>query len=281
MGPVEYLAGRASADAWIETLSVGMTVDGVGVYLVNDGGTSVLQVSPREFPKVVFELTEKIDAARKVLGEKLGWCIPVPLDRWEVNGISCALFEAFTPISRGRVRRFLQLEKIKSPVLSWLGQIAAIDRGPADEAERCLKALVGCPYDTLRTSAIGALNRLERGSFAPRYRVMHGDLTLGNVLLDRSKRREFMIIDWRGSDVDGYPIFDLVKFAEAVGLRPRALRAELSEHANRLACEIEDTRSYLLMGLGYIWLNLDQFPPERFAAMADRNLNTLDAALHG
>ena len=282
MGPVEYLAGRASADARIETLSVGMTADGVSVYLVDDrGSTSVLQVSPPKFPNVILEATHKITTAREALGEDLGGSIPVPLDQWEVNGISCALFKAFTPLSPGRVRRFFQLQKLKIPVLGWLRQIAAIDRGPADEAERCLKAVAECPYETLHAPALKALDRMANGFFSPRRRVMHGDMTLGNVLLDPSKTREFMIIDWRGSEANGYPVFDLVKFAEAVGLRPNALRAELTSHAERLACEIEDSRSYLLTALGHIWRNLDQFPPERFAAMANRNLNTLDAALHG
>jgi hypothetical protein len=258
-----------------------MTADAVCVYLVNDGGTSVLQVSSPAFPDVVRELTQKIAAAREVLGVHLGSPIPVPLDQWQVNGVSCALFEEFTPISRGRLTRFLQLRKIRLPVLAWLRQIAAIDRGPANEAKRCLQALAKCPYETLSALATNALERIEDGSFAPRSRVMHGDLTLGNVLLDPSNIREFMIIDWRGSDVDGYPIFDLVKFAEAVRLRPRALRFELAAHAERLACDIQDTVFYLVTALGHIWLNLDQFPPERFAAMAKRNLNTLDAALNG
>jgi hypothetical protein len=282
MGPVDYLAGRASADARIETLSVGMTTDGVSVYLVDDrGSTSVLQVSPPKFPNVILEATHKITAAREALGEDLGGSIPVPLDQWEVNGISCALFNAFTPLSRGRVKRFFQLQKLKSPVLAWLRQIAVIDRGPAEQAELCLKALAQCPYERLHAPAISALERIANGSFTPRKRVMHGDMTLGNILLDPSKSREFIIIDWRGSEVDGYPIFDLVKFAEASGLKRSALRAELSGHAERLACEIEDSRSYLLSALGHIWRNLDQFPPERFAAMANRNLNTLDAALDG
>jgi thiamine kinase-like enzyme len=258
-----------------------MTADAVCVYLVNDGATSVLQVSSPAFPDVVRESAQKIEVAREVLGGELGSFIPAPLDQWRVNGVSCALFEEFTPIARGRLLRFIQFGKIRSPVLAWLHQIAAIDRGPAKEAERCLQALAQCPYENLRAPAIRALERIRSGFFAPRARVMHGDLTLGNILLDSSKRREFVIIDWRGSDVDGYPIFDLVKFAEALGIGPKALRAELSEHAKTLACEIEDTRSYLVMALGYIWLNLDQFPPERFAAMAKSNLKTLDAALHG
>jgi hypothetical protein len=98
--------------------------------------------------------------------------------------------------------------------------------------------------------------------------------------LDPSGEREFMVIDWRGSQVDGFPIFDLVRFAESAGLSSKALRAELAQHAERLECGIGDTRDYLSAALGLIWANLDQFPPERFALMGTRNLQTLEAALN-
>jgi hypothetical protein len=88
-----------------------------------------------------------------------------------------------------------------------------------------------------------------------------------------------MIIDWGGSSVDGLGIFDLVKFAESARLSPRALNAELTAHAERLGCSLPQTRIYLVAALGYIWHNLNQFPAEKFAMMAESNLGTLDAAL--
>jgi thiamine kinase-like enzyme len=166
-------------------------------------------------------------------------------------------------------------------VLAWLREIATIDRGPASNAESCLQALARCPYPSLRAAANDVLDRKGGNNIVLTATVMHGDLTLGNVMLDPSRSRDFMIIDWGGSSVDGFPIFDLVKFAEAVRLPTRRLRAEIAAHAGILGCAIQDTRSYLTAALGHIWLNLEQFPPERFAAMAERNLNTLDGALNG
>src|SRR5689334_14768313 len=100
MNPLDYLAGRASSDARIRLLSRGMTADGVSVYLVKDGSSKILQVSPPAFPDVIRQSVEKIAAARSVLGGDLGGVIPIPLDHWEVNGISCAFFEELQPISR-------------------------------------------------------------------------------------------------------------------------------------------------------------------------------------
>ena len=254
-----------------------MTADGVSVYLVKDGSSKILQVSPPAFPDVIRQSVEKIAAARSVLGGDLGGVIPIPLDHWEVNGISCAFFEELQPISRIPVKRFLEVKEVTPRVLGWLRQVAAIDRGVSKDANSCLEALAACPFEKLRAAANVAL----KSHLQIKARLMHGDLTRGNVMHDPSRVRDFMIIDWRGSEVDGFPIFDLVKFAEAVGIRPSILREELAAHAAKLGCELHDTRSYLAAALGYIWLNLDQFPPERFALMAARNFNTLDAALNG
>jgi hypothetical protein len=229
---------------------------------------------------VIREMVEKAEQARDALGERLGRPIPTPLDQWEVEGISCALFEELTPISRNRVRRFLQLRKTTPQVLEWLRQIADLNRGANVGAQACVKALAGCPFEPLRAAAAKAFARISAGTFVVRSAVMHGDLWIGNVLLDSSGARDFMVIDWRGSNIDGFPIFDLVKFAESVRMPARALRAELAAHAERLGCSLEDTYIYLVAALGYIWRNLDQFPPERFAEMAAGNLATMKAALN-
>lgn len=229
---------------------------------------------------VIREAVERNRIAREALGPELGDVIPTPLAQWETQGISCALFEQFRPISSGRLRRQLQLRSIAPRVLRWLRGVAQLDRGTSTKPEEAFQALAGCPYEALRDAAIGALNCVKIGAFLPRKRVMHGDFWTGNVLLDASGKREFIVIDWGGSSVDGLPIFDLVRFAESARMPASSLRRELRAHAERLACGIADTRLYLLGALGLIWRDLGEFPPERFAAMATRNLQTLDAALN-
>jgi thiamine kinase-like enzyme len=258
---------------------MGVVADGTRVYSINDDGTSILKASPPAFPGVIRELTQKQRIARDVLGENLGRHVAQAFQEWEVDGVSCAFFEKLTPIASSTLKRFLQLRKVTAPVLKWLREVASLDQGPSEQMETCLRALTRCRYEYLHAPANQALDRLTNRAFEARARVMHGDLTLGNVMLDPSGALEFVIIDWRGANMNGFPIFDLIKFAETARLRPGILRAELEAHADRLGCELQDTRSYLLAAFGYIWLNLDQFPPERFADMAKKNLNTLDSAL--
>jgi len=277
---MEFLAGRASPHARIQLLSAGMTADGARIYRVKDRPT-VLKVSPPEFPTVISEMTQKARLARETLGAEIGRPIPVPLDEWERNGVSCALFEELSPISNHRVIRRIQLRRLTPLVLNWLRKVAALERGVSGNAERNLEALADCPCGVLRALAKDELTKIRAESFLLRSRVMHGDFWVGNILLDPSGVRDFVIIDWRGSNIDGFPIFDLVKFAESAKLAPRLLRRELTAHAKILGCTLEQTRTYLLAALGDIWMNLDQFPPERFAEMAELNLRSLDVALNG
>jgi hypothetical protein len=207
MGAIADLAGTPWAKTCVRTLSEGSANDGTSVYLVS---STVLKVSPPEFPHVIREMTDKARSAREALGPWLGDVIPAPLDEWEMNGVTCALFEQLSPIATGRFRRLLELAKITPNVLAWLRQVATIDRGPSLDIGACLNALSSCPYDFLRELAVSALAGLASGDFVPRSTVMHGDFWTGNIMLDPSGARDFVVIDWRGSTVDGYPIFDLV-----------------------------------------------------------------------
>lgn len=276
MSAIGHLAGTPWAKACVRVLSEGMTGDATGVYLVS---STVLQVSPPSFPTVIRQAVQKAKSARDALGPWLGDVILDPLDEWEMNGVTCALFEQLTPIAAGRFKRRLELNRATPHVLTWLRQVAATSRPGNCGMDACLRALTECPYEFLREGARSALATIATERFQPRSTVMHGDFWTGNIMLDPSGARDFVVIDWRGSMVEGYAIFDLVKFAESAGLGAKLLRRELGEHADALGCRVEDTRPYLLAALGHIWLNLDQFPVDRFAAMARSNLRTLDRAI--
>jgi hypothetical protein len=277
MGAAAQLIGTPWANACDRVLSQGLTADSATVCSV---GATILKISPPAFPTVIEEMVLKARAARDALGPDLNDPIPVPLDQWEMNGVTCALFEQLTPISSNRLKRSFQLHKTTPLILAWLRGIAAIDRGPSRTINACVRALADCPYEMLRDAASRALAQLEAENFVGRSMVMHGDLWIGNIMLDPSSTRGFMLIDWRGCEVDGYPIFDLVRFADSAKLSPVSLKSELEAHAALLGCEPADTRFYLLAAFGHFWLHLDQFPPERFNAMARRCLEVWDRAIH-
>jgi len=276
---IDYLGGRVSPHIGLRLLSSGMTADATQTFLVGEVPPKVLQISPAAFPDVVRQAAEKSQLAQAALGSALGWAVVTPIETWDIDGVSCALFEQLTPMAAKGLRRRFQIRRMTPAVLGWLRGVAALDRGANRDAYKCLSALANCPYESLRAAADESLDRLNHGAFSPRSRVMHTDFWIGNLLLDPGGDLDFRVIDWRGSKVDGFPIFDLIRFAESVKLSPKKLRRELEAHSQQLGCELGDLRSYLLAALGSVWLNLDQFPPERFASLAERVLRTLEQAL--
>ncbi len=98
---------------------------------------------------------------------------------------------------------------------------------------------------------------------------------MGNVLIhqpigehDRAAWTDrFVVIDWAGSELKGFPFYDLVRFALSVGMPPRALGAQLVRHRQVLGVDSTDAMSSLLSALGHIAIHLECFPMERYLLM--------------
>jgi hypothetical protein len=141
--------------------------------------------------------------------------------------------------------------------------------------------------ERLRKFARRALQRLEAQQWEPRQALMHGDLWRGNLMLrpavagsaPRNWRDRFVAIDWAGSRVDGFPLFDLVRIAASFGARPALLRRELARHCSVLSCEPRDAACYLAAALAGTLATLEHFPMPNFLAMCESTMNTLAAAL--
>jgi hypothetical protein len=104
---------------------------------------------------------------------------------------------------------------------------------------------------------------------------MHNDLWKGNILLPsgddhRDKQTfPFFVIDWRGSRVDGFPLFDLVRVSMSLQLTAKELRRELMHSCQSLGCDFSDAPYYVAAALGEIASRNDQFPLHAFLGMAE------------
>jgi len=279
----------------VEVLGAGRNLpDGTLKILVRKvSGTpsAVILYSAAAGPDVVRRGTDAARAARSALGPELGSVAALPLDEGWVEGRSYSILPFIAGFSRNRVLRFGQRRWLMPAVFDWLRRAtaatlaapssqtdAAFQRALLDVAQR-----VRMPRD-LRTAAEDALQRLERAEWKPRHVLMHGELWLGNILsrssgLVQIATRKFVVIDWPGGQVRGYPIYDLSRLCTSVGSSTRRYRSELLAHARILGCLPRDVEANMLSALGHIGLQLDCFPEERYIGMAVQCVHRVRVAL--
>jgi hypothetical protein len=128
---------------------------------------------------------------------------------------------------------------------------------------------------------------LDRGAWRPAFVAMHGDLHTGNFLRreEASRRRlprwdlPFVVIDWSGAQRDGLPLYDLVRLAHSLRIPPRRLARELARHTAILGGTLGAAPAHLAAAFADLKQNLEHFPIERFARLADVCFARVDAAL--
>jgi hypothetical protein len=273
----------------VQRLSRGPHHDSATVFVVRErSGTpcAVVQCAAPGAPGMVARSMQRAHAAHEVLAALGERRVLLPLALGDAAGLSCALLPFCERLDGGRLRRWWDNRRLRTPLFDWLHDIARLTRHDAPEAacEPVLTMLAQHPEvgDTLRQAAREALLRLSTGAWRPRHVLMHGDLWRGNVMLRRGPepwRERLVVIDWAGSRADGWPFFDLVKFAESIGARGAVLRTQVERHAVVLGCEVADARSALIMALAATLARLEHFPMVTFAAMGERTLGCLDIAL--
>lgn len=115
---------------------------------------------------------------------------------------------------------------------------------------------------------------------------MHGDLTRGNVLKpprallasgSAIPARKFVLIDWPGGQLRGYPFLDLIAFGRSMRLGSGHLREEVGFYCDVLGCAPEEARYALLAALGDIALHLDRFPFDQFVLLARAYFGCLES----
>jgi aminoglycoside phosphotransferase (APT) family kinase protein len=219
--------------------------------------------------------------AKAALGPELGRVILDPVDEGESEGLSYAILPYRTPLDRSRLTGFLSRKLVAPAVLEWLRRATAatLRVTSAETARRDFGeplehlAASGDVTDDVRAEARQALERLRSGAWSPAHVLMHGDLWVGNILLDHapallgprlspegSRGPGFVVIDWGTARVAGHAIYDLVRVAHSFRLVPSRLQAEIEQHCRLLDCALPDARSYLLAALGQLGMAREHMP---------------------
>jgi hypothetical protein len=239
---------------------------------------------------------ERAAEAKVRLGEPLGQVILDPIDWGHIEELTYAIMPYCRPLSSKWLIGRFQARRLRQSLLEWIRDVTK--QTLADIAPDTLERAIASPLRHLlsredlradaRLAARNALTRLEAGRWVPRHVLMHNDLWIGNILVDaadatqrrdRPWRERFVIVDWAGSRIDGYGIYDLLRLARSLRLGARALHAELRHHARALGCARADVASHLAAALGHLGMNLECFPPDRYARTVDgcfKMLGSLD-----
>lgn len=244
--------------------------DGQTAYLM--GQSHVLLVSAARFPDASAKEVEKMRDMQKCLGSHAGRVLLDVVGHGRADGRSFLIVPRCKPLLNGRVLHRLACWQVRARVLQWLRDVAVLVSAPdADARQQFLESLAALHAmqvmpDAIRSAACEHMDRLQSGQTRARHVPMHGDLWAGN-LMHRPDGR-LAVIDWGGSAVRGYGIYDLIRVASSLRLPQRLLARELAWHVQTLGDVQHGAQLHLLAALGYYARNLGEFPEHRFALLA-------------
>lgn len=244
--------------------------DGQTAYLM--GQSHVLLVSAARFPDASAMEVEKMRNMQGCLGSHAGRVLLDVVGHGRADGRSFLVVPRCTPLPNGRVLRRLACWRVRARVLQWLRDVAALVRAPDADAQQQFLASLAALHamevvpEAIRRAARQHMDRLQSGQTQARHVPMHGDLWVGNLM--RRPNGHLAVIDWSGSVVRGYGIYDLIRVASSLRLPQRLLARELAWHVQTLGDVQHGAQLHLLAALGYYARNLGVFPEHRFALLA-------------
>jgi len=253
-------------------------------YVYDIGGLFIVLVSPLLFPNVGADEGRAIKSVGELLPSHVStFTIEIVAEGRLNDGRSFVVMPKGKGLSKNRIIFAMQKRRIEPVILKWIRALAVEATGPSDRSSaefqaslESLLAIRSLPAE-IATSARDGLARLSKGLFVPRHCPMHGDLWKGNIIYGPDN--SIKVIDWRGYRMDGYGIFDLVKFCQSFNVNKDRFRGEMKFHAYSLGIDEIDVRTTFLAGCGYISRSLGEFPLASFVAMTSSLFSFLKASL--
>jgi hypothetical protein len=256
----------------------------------------VLVSSPVE-PDLVGRGMRIAHEARERLGSPLANVILEPFGEGTLRELSYTILPYRRPLGDGRIStRFWRLV-LRRRVLDWVAGVSEatareVAAGQVDAAfTKPLEHLA--ELDTMdaeiREAAAESRSRLARTGWKPQSVFMHGDLWEDNLLrasgstggVADANDAPFVVIDWPGATMQGYPFYDLLRIARSMRLSAAGLRNEVRRHRRILDLDSTGAMGHLLAGLGHIGLNLGCFPMDMYVDMSRNCFVDLRSALDG
>ena len=255
---------------------------------LHERDNAVLMVSNKQFPDFIARATDIIKQIRQMVTEGPRDTILNTVAEGYFKGQSFAVWLEYQPLSEHKIIRAIQKRFIHGKVFSFLRQLAkdglTADLTPEKIIEH-IDAPLRCVAENsrqsnqIRSHSEKALKKLDAGEWVPVTTIQHSDFWLGNILLQKSKHRPlkndygFYVIDWSGASLNGAPIFDFIRYCMSSNISTARARKELLKYSQFIDVSQDELLFYLLVALGNIGLNLEEFPEERYLKMCDNCLS--------
>jgi len=225
-------------------------VDATSKFLIRDQAGDpelVLLYSGAGGPEIVARGVQRARDMRAALGEELGRAVLLPVFEGNVKGRTFAIFPYRTPLIGSGPRWWIQRSVVRPRVVRWLldSSRRTATAVPDEEVEACVyEPLEEMGADDsysleLRALAHEALCAARARTWQPRHVFMHDDLWVGNFLIDQRSAGgrtfgRFVVIDWAGSRVRGYPMYDFLRLSVSFGLTGRMFARALDQYCAAL-----------------------------------------------
>ena len=250
---------------------------------------AVVLCSSQVAPKLLAREAKQSNLAKQLLEPELGNHILTPSYQGEFEGLTYIIMRYCLPLSDRRLIWYFQRAFLSPTLFKWLAQITSATVTELNSSQIEQEFVIPLQHlieldpmtDRVRSGARLALARLESGEWQPSHVLMHGDLWKGNILLDLENKSQlgfFKIIDWGGSLIEGYAMYDLIRLGLSLKLRPMQMHQQIGSHCQILGCDLVDARSHLVSALAYRAMNLEYFPMDRFVTTADHCFAALEKA---
>ena len=252
---------------------------------------AVLIISNENYPNVVADAAAQIGAIDERLTPETRKRILKPLLVDQYGKQSFALYPVLEPFAANRIIGKLQKQLLQNDICGWLANVAKETKKACNEAEernarfsepfQFLTAQDALPSD-LKTASEAFGKSVEESGHEIFNVVQHGDFWLGNIMLDRGTlpyagilSRNFHVIDWGGSNLDGYPFGDLVRFVMSTRRHSFAPGEILEAYADIAGLPTNSIAFYCLAEMGALGMNLDNFPYDRYVKLTTSTFDWL------
>jgi hypothetical protein len=223
------------------------------------------------------------------LGDDLGRAVLLPVWEGDIDGRTFAVFPYYAPLKGSGPSWWVQRSVIRPRLVQWLldSSRKTVSPVPRDELERRvyqpLEAMIADDGYSLELRALAdeALCAARAGDWQPKHVFMHDDLWVGNVLIDQRSPGgpmfgQFVIIDWAGSRVRGYPLYDFLRLSISFRLAGGPFFRALDQYCAALGYTRAQA-SYAFAGaVADLGQRLEEWPRHSYLSTIERCYRKLD-----